>query len=141
MRAACTELEEGYQPQITFVVVQKRHHTRFFPADKNQYKNGNALAGTVVDQGINHPTEVKLSSPVSTFQTSSIFRVTSTWCLTRVSRGPADLVTTTSSGTTATSRLTSWRLSPTTSVTCTVGAPGNYNSPYSLYLENEAFTW
>jgi len=57
MRAACTELEEGYQPQITFVVVQKRHHTRFFPADKNQYKNGNALAGTVVDQGINHPTE------------------------------------------------------------------------------------
>jgi len=57
MRAACTELEEGYQPQITFVVVQKRHHTRFFPADNNQYKNGNALAGTVVDQGINHPTE------------------------------------------------------------------------------------
>ena len=31
---------------------------RFFPADSNQYKNGNALAGTVVDQGINHPTEV-----------------------------------------------------------------------------------
>ena len=76
MRAACTELEEGYQPQITFVVVQKRHHTRlvvtplllvelkhlprFFPADNNQYKNGNALAGTVVDQGINHPTEVTL---------------------------------------------------------------------------------
>jgi len=57
MRAACTELEEGYKPQITFVVVQKRHHTRFFPADSNQYKNGNALAGTVVDQGINHPTE------------------------------------------------------------------------------------
>ena len=30
---------------------------RFFPADNNKYKNGNALAGTVVDQGINHPTE------------------------------------------------------------------------------------
>ena len=31
---------------------------RFFPADGNKYaKNGNALAGTVVDQGINHPTE------------------------------------------------------------------------------------
>ena len=29
MRAACTELEEGYKPQITFVVVQKRHHTRY----------------------------------------------------------------------------------------------------------------
>ena len=25
--------------------------------DNNKYKNGNALAGTVVDQGINHPTE------------------------------------------------------------------------------------
>ena len=31
---------------------------RFFPADNNKYRNGNALAGTVVDQGINHPTEV-----------------------------------------------------------------------------------
>ena len=30
---------------------------RFFPTDSNKYKNGNALAGTVVDQGINHPTE------------------------------------------------------------------------------------
>ena len=30
---------------------------RFFPADGNKYRNGNALAGTVVDQGINHPTE------------------------------------------------------------------------------------
>ena len=30
---------------------------RFFPSDTNKYRNGNALAGTVVDQGINHPTE------------------------------------------------------------------------------------
>merc|ERR1712096_309363 len=57
MRQACKELEEGYEPQITYIVVQKRHHTRFFPTDNNKYKNGNALAGTVVDQGINHPTE------------------------------------------------------------------------------------
>merc|ERR1712240_441974 len=57
MRQACKELEEGYEPQITYIVVQKRHHTRFFPVDNNKYKNGNALAGTVVDQGINHPTE------------------------------------------------------------------------------------
>jgi len=58
IRAACTELEQDYKPEITYVVVQKRHHTRFFPADNNQYhKNNNALAGTVVDQGINHPTE------------------------------------------------------------------------------------
>ena len=57
IRAACRELEEGYEPRITYMVVQKRHHTRFFPMDQNKYKNGNALAGTVVDQGINHPTE------------------------------------------------------------------------------------
>ena len=57
IRAACKELQENYEPQITYIVVQKRHHTRFFPMDQNKYKNGNALAGTVVDQGINHPTE------------------------------------------------------------------------------------
>jgi len=57
MREACTEIQADYKPAITFVVVQKRHHTRFFPTDNNKYKNGNVLAGTVVDQGINHPTE------------------------------------------------------------------------------------
>ena len=57
IRAACSELDPEYKPPITFIVVQKRHHTRFFPNDQNQYKNGNVLAGTVVDQGINHPTE------------------------------------------------------------------------------------
>merc|ERR1712121_373224 len=57
IREACKELEDGYEPPITFLVVQKRHHTRFFPIDNNKYRNGNALAGTVVDHGINHPTE------------------------------------------------------------------------------------
>ncbi|CAG8548344.1 27881_t:CDS:10 [Dentiscutata erythropus] len=28
---ACTKVEEGYRPPITFVVVGKRHHTRFYP--------------------------------------------------------------------------------------------------------------
>ena len=57
IRAACKDLQDTYEPQITYIVVQKRHHTRFFPMDQNKYKNGNSLAGTVVDQGINHPTE------------------------------------------------------------------------------------
>ena len=56
MRQTCQELEKGYKPEITYIVVQKRHNTRFFPED-NKYKDGNALAGTVVDQGINLPTE------------------------------------------------------------------------------------
>ena len=28
MRQACKELEEDYQPMITYIIVQKRHHTR-----------------------------------------------------------------------------------------------------------------
>jgi len=59
IREACKSMGDGtYRPEITYIVVQKRHHTRFFPADNNKYpKNGNALAGTVIDKGINHPTE------------------------------------------------------------------------------------
>ena len=29
MRAACRELEEDYKPEITYIIVQKRHHTRW----------------------------------------------------------------------------------------------------------------
>lgn len=52
-------LELGYQPGITFVVVQKRHHTRLFCADRKDQtgKSGNIPAGTTVDVGITHPTE------------------------------------------------------------------------------------
>ena len=34
LRRACRELEEGYRPAITFVVVQKRHNTRLLPSDR-----------------------------------------------------------------------------------------------------------
>ncbi|KAJ4827378.1 argonaute 5 [Turnera subulata] len=61
IRKACASLENGYQPRITFVVVQKRHHTRFFPADYSRQdqmdRSGNILPGTVVDTKICHPTE------------------------------------------------------------------------------------
>ncbi|KAI3984632.1 hypothetical protein MKX01_003995 [Papaver californicum] len=47
---ACASLEEGYLPPITFVVVQKRHHTRLFPAnhlDRNTTdRSGNIYLGT-----------------------------------------------------------------------------------------------
>ncbi|KAK9175700.1 hypothetical protein WN944_027707 [Citrus x changshan-huyou] len=61
IRLACASLEEGYAPPVTFVVVQKRHHTRLFPAEDNKRdltdRSGNILPGTVVDTQICHPTE------------------------------------------------------------------------------------
>ncbi|UYV61644.1 AGO1 [Cordylochernes scorpioides] len=59
IREACLKLEADYKPGITFIAVQKRHHTRLFCADKkDQSGNGsNIPAGTTVDVGITHPTE------------------------------------------------------------------------------------
>lgn len=59
IREACMKLEVDYQPGISFIVVQKRHHTRLFCADRNDQigKSGNIPAGTTVDVGITHPTE------------------------------------------------------------------------------------
>ena len=36
IRDACRSLEEGYEPGITFIVVQKRHHTRLFCAERRE---------------------------------------------------------------------------------------------------------
>lgn len=30
IQSACSKMETGYQPRITFIIVQKRHHTRLF---------------------------------------------------------------------------------------------------------------
>ncbi|CAL9759948.1 unnamed protein product [Musa acuminata subsp. burmannicoides] len=61
IRKACASLERNYQPPVTFVVVQKRHHTRLFANNHNDHrsvdKSGNILPGTVVDSMICHPTE------------------------------------------------------------------------------------
>jgi eukaryotic translation initiation factor 2C len=42
-------------PRITFIVVKKRHNTRFFVYD-GQFTN-NIEAGTVIDQDITHPSQ------------------------------------------------------------------------------------
>ncbi|UJR09387.1 hypothetical protein I4U23_013630 [Adineta vaga] len=44
-RKACVELSSDYQPYLTYIVVNKRHHTRFLP----MHLNGNIEAGTVID--------------------------------------------------------------------------------------------
>ncbi|KAH7681813.1 eukaryotic translation initiation factor 2C protein [Dioscorea alata] len=61
IRKACASLEPNYQPPVTFVVVQKRHHTRLFANNHKDRsstdRSGNILPGTVVDSKICHPTE------------------------------------------------------------------------------------
>ncbi|XP_023241851.1 protein argonaute-2-like [Centruroides sculpturatus] len=61
MRDACAEMNpsEVYQPPITFVVVGKRHHTRFVPENLEDGvgKHRNIPPGTTVDTTIVHPTQ------------------------------------------------------------------------------------
>ena len=60
IRNACTSLEVNYKPGVTFIVVQKRHHTRLFFTPRNEKevtRSGNVPPGTTVDHGITHPTE------------------------------------------------------------------------------------
>lgn len=64
LQGACLDLQPNgsYQPKITFIVVQKRHHTRFFPVKKEKEdpligRGGNVPPGTTVDTVITHPTQ------------------------------------------------------------------------------------
>ncbi|AEC08055.1 Argonaute family protein [Arabidopsis thaliana] len=61
IRKACNSLQENYVPRVTFVIVQKRHHTRLFPEQHGNRdmtdKSGNIQPGTVVDTKICHPNE------------------------------------------------------------------------------------
>eukprot|EP00118_Oscarella_pearsei_P021620 m.243367 g.243367 ORF g.243367 m.243367 type:complete len:902 (+) comp40238_c0_seq13:76-2781(+) len=59
IKKACIALEATYSPAITFVVVQKKHHTRFFAANRQDQvgKAGNVPPGTVVDKSVVHPTQ------------------------------------------------------------------------------------
>ena len=61
LQKACLDLQRdgSYQPKITFIVVQKRHHTRFFPKSEADGvgKGRNVPPGTTVDTVITHHTE------------------------------------------------------------------------------------
>jgi len=67
IRSACRAVssdDQAYEPMITFLAVQKRHHTRFFPSMKDgraitDRKNFNLPAGTIVDNTIVHPHETE----------------------------------------------------------------------------------
>jgi eukaryotic translation initiation factor 2C len=57
IKAGCMALEGGYQPQVTFLVMQRGHHTRFFPKPQDADRTGNCKSGLVVDTDIVHPQE------------------------------------------------------------------------------------
>jgi len=58
LREACADYKRSKPPKITFVVVQKRHHARFFPlADEDRDRSGNLQSGTVVESDVTHPFE------------------------------------------------------------------------------------
>ncbi|XP_014218616.1 protein argonaute-4 isoform X2 [Copidosoma floridanum] len=60
IKRACKLLEPDYEPKITFLVVQKRHHIRLFPTDprNSDDRNKNVQAGTIVDTHITHPSHI-----------------------------------------------------------------------------------
>ncbi|XP_069693993.1 protein argonaute-2-like isoform X2 [Periplaneta americana] len=60
IKRACMSLDSEYKPRITFLVVQKRHHTRFFPTRREDEdgRNRNVPPGLVVDEQITHPIEL-----------------------------------------------------------------------------------
>ncbi|VAH30844.1 unnamed protein product [Triticum turgidum subsp. durum] len=61
IKKACASLDPCYSPRVTFVVVQKRHHTRLFSDNYDVvstiYGSGNVLPGTVIDKEVCHPTD------------------------------------------------------------------------------------
>ncbi|KAF8162787.1 argonaute-like protein [Crassisporium funariophilum] len=59
IQEACIEIDQNYRPQITFMVVGKRHHAVFFPRSPNEAdQKGNCHAGSVVESGVTHPSGV-----------------------------------------------------------------------------------
>lgn len=61
IRNACLDLtpDGSYKPPVTFIVVQKRHHTRFMPANEREGvgRCKNIPPGTTVDTVVTHPVD------------------------------------------------------------------------------------
>ena len=58
IREACEQFQGGFNPTITYVAVQKRHHARVFATNaRDADRSGNIPAGTVIDTHITHPNE------------------------------------------------------------------------------------
>jgi eukaryotic translation initiation factor 2C len=76
IRRARSSMDQEYKPKVTFLVVQKRHHTRFFPRSEDAGgRNKNVPPGTVVDREITHLIEVNFCL-VSHFSIQNVGRPT-----------------------------------------------------------------
>ncbi|GFZ07637.1 Stabilizer of iron transporter SufD / Polynucleotidyl transferase [Actinidia rufa] len=83
IRKACASLEPNYQPPVTFVVVQKRHHTRLFAnnhSDRNAVdRSGNILPGTV---GTSRPAHYHVLWDENKFSADGLQSLTNNLCYT-----------------------------------------------------------
>ncbi|KAI0559656.1 Protein argonaute 1 (translation initiation factor eIF2C 1) [Gracilaria domingensis] len=53
IRKECSLISPEFKPKITYIIITKRHHVRFFPKDPSSGdRNGNIHPGTVVDTDI-----------------------------------------------------------------------------------------
>lgn len=52
LRKACRDISKNFRPSITYIIVTKRHHARFFADKRNSDRSGNILPGTVIDKDI-----------------------------------------------------------------------------------------
>lgn len=82
IREACVELSPIYRPCLTYIVVNKRHHTRFFEKDSK----GNVSAGTVIDShDVTHATTYDFFLPSHQAQkvenSSLILVFILSWCV------------------------------------------------------------
>ena len=59
LRKACARFSPDYQPAVTIVCVQKRHHLRMFCKDRRDGvgKGNNVPPGCVIDREVTHPVE------------------------------------------------------------------------------------
>uniref|UniRef100_A0A453KNM1 Piwi domain-containing protein n=2 Tax=Aegilops tauschii subsp. strangulata TaxID=200361 RepID=A0A453KNM1_AEGTS len=69
IRKACASLEEGYQPEVNFVPVEKKHYTRLLSGDHGRHdmtdKSGNKLSGLVTaheNNGQHIPIDISIVS-------------------------------------------------------------------------------
>lgn len=52
LRKACRDISPNFRPAITYIIVTKRHHARFFADREHSDRSGNILPGTVIDRDI-----------------------------------------------------------------------------------------